>query len=187
MPHWSSHFHDLSTTRYPALLAYATLLTGQRATAEDIVQDALLRTFGRPRRLPSVGHAEAYVRRAILTIFLDGTRRRSTLIKTFAKVAEAPVTPDSARDLENRDQVERALASLPPQVRAAIVLRYFDDLLVSEVAARMGITTGTAKRYLSDGIGRLRSVIAEPEPLAEDSQEFHVAVTIAAPVSRRRS
>src|SRR5688572_14133922 len=112
MAQWSIYLHDLSTTRYPRLLAYATLLAGDRAAAEDLVQDALIRTFGRPRHLPTIGHAEAYVRRAILTLFLDSTRRRATLTRAFARLAEPAIRPDHSITVAERDRIERALADL---------------------------------------------------------------------------
>jgi RNA polymerase sigma-70 factor (ECF subfamily) len=183
------HFDELSTRRYPALLSYASLLTGQRATAEDLVQDALLRTFGRPRSLPSIGHAEAYVRRAILTIFLDSTRRRSTLVRAFTRVAERPVQADATHAVDDQDQVSRALAQLAPQVRAAVVMRFYEDLTIAEVAARMGIATGTAKRYLSDGTARLREIVGgEDQPDdATDTDLMTTASVIVESGSTRRN
>ena len=73
---WEDVLDDLVRHRGGALVRYATLLTGDRREAEDLVQDALLKSFGSGRALRDELAAEAYARRAILTIFLDGTRRR---------------------------------------------------------------------------------------------------------------
>ena len=178
---WSEQFGELSTTRYPALLAYATLLAGSRAPAEDLVHDALLRTFSRPRRFASPGHAEAYVRRAILSAFLDGHRRRATLVRAFARVAERPEAPDGSPAVDDRDRVQAALDELSPRVRACIVLRFYDDLTVADVAARLGLSTGAAKRYLSDGMARLRDLLG---PAGLDVGDDHELITIQAPAAR---
>lgn len=163
MSAWREQFDQLSTTRYPALLAYATLLTGDRATAEDLVHDALLRTFSRPRRFPTLGHAEAYVRRAVQSVFIDSHRRRSALIRAFSRVVERDAQPDSSPRVDNRNLVESALAALAPRVRACIVLRFYDDLSIADIGDRLGLSTGATKRYLNDGVARLREFLGEPD------------------------
>lgn len=183
---WSEQFDQLAAARYPALLAYATLLTGSRAPAEDLVHDALLRTFSRPRAFPSVGHAEAYVRRAILSVFVDGHRRRTTLLRTFSRVAERDASPDASPAVDDRDQIACALANLPPRVRACVVLRYYDDLTVAEVAHRLGMSTGTAKRYLSDGVAALRDRLTMPGLEFEGDAGFADVVAPRARVGARR-
>jgi RNA polymerase sigma-70 factor (sigma-E family) len=179
---WSEQFDQLAAARYPALLAYATLLAGSRAHAEDLVQDALLRTFSRPRRFPTIGHAEAYTRRAILSVFLDGHRRRATLVRSFSRVAERPVTVDPTSNVDDRDRVAAALEDLSPRVRACIVLRYYDDLTVPDLAHRLGISTGTAKRYLSEGAAQLRDVLATEDV---DADAATVAPVVGASKGRR--
>ncbi len=72
---WQSLYDELATERYPRLLAYATALTGDRPSAEDLLQDALVNTFGTPRRLHSAEHAERYVRRAMVNGLIDSGRR----------------------------------------------------------------------------------------------------------------
>ncbi|MBN9374720.1 MAG: RNA polymerase subunit sigma-24, partial [Cellulomonas sp.] len=76
MRSWEDVLDDLVRHRGGALVRYATLLTGDRRAAEDLVQDALVKAFGTGRPLRDALAAEAYVRRAILTVFLDGIRRR---------------------------------------------------------------------------------------------------------------
>jgi len=188
MSAWKEQFDEMSTRRYPALLAYATLLAGDRATAEDLVQDALLRTFSRPRRFPSPGHAEAYVRRAIQSTFIDSHRRRSVLFRTFSRVVERDRQPDASPKVDDRDLVESALASLPPRVRACIVLRFYDDLSIADIADRLDMKAGTAKRYLSDGVSRLRELLEEPS-LATNGEQADVTIPIPSPrrASQRRT
>jgi len=154
--------------RGPALVGYARLLCGDLAAAQDVVQDALVRVFGRLRRGFTPSSAEAYVRRAILTVFLDGRRAAAR----FDRVRPVVVTPDSAAvdppgDSDERLDLQRALGTLGRQHRAAVVLRYYDDLTVPDVADRLGVSTGTAKRYLHDALRRLETELG---PLGDDDE-----------------
>src|SRR5450759_2259627 len=72
--HWHELAEELMRTRRRGLVAYAFLLTQDVTAAEDLVQDAVVRTFTGLRRFPSVGHAEAYARCAIASAFLDSRR-----------------------------------------------------------------------------------------------------------------
>lgn len=163
MARWQGFYDELATHRYASLLAYATAFTGQRATAEDLVQDALVRTFSSPRRLASASHAERYVRRAIASIFVDDRRREALFRRTAARLATADATPSRAGEIEARDEVALALAGLAPQMRACVVLRYYDDLSVAQVADALGLALGTVKRYLHDASGALRQTLGADE------------------------
>jgi RNA polymerase sigma-70 factor (sigma-E family) len=184
MSAWREQFDEMSTTRYPALLSYATLLTGDRPFAEDLVQDALLRTFSRPRRFPTPGHAEAYVRRAIHSVFIDSHRRRSTLLRTFSRVVERDAQPDASPAVDDRDLVSSALSALAPRVRACIVLRFYDDLAIADIGERLGLSVGATKRYLSDGVTRLRELLDEPDLTIGDDQ---ADVSVHAPSQKKAS
>lgn len=84
MARWQGFYDELAERRYPALLAYAMAFAGQRATAEDLVQEAMVRTFSSPRRLSSAQHAEHYVRRAIASVFVDDKRREQLFRRSAA-------------------------------------------------------------------------------------------------------
>jgi RNA polymerase sigma factor (sigma-70 family) len=161
---WQGFYDELAEARYPSLLAYAIAFTGQRATAEDLVQEAMVRTFSSPRRLSSAQHAEHYVRRAIASVFVDDKRREQLFRRSAARLADADVTPDGAVEVDSRDAVTLALVALTPQVRACVVLRYYDDLTVAQIADRLGLALGTVKRYLHDGAESLRDELgAQPD------------------------
>src|SRR5690242_19658461 len=148
--------------RGPSLVAYAFLLTGDDASAQDVVQEALIRTFARRRSHADVEWLEAYVRRAVLHVFLDAHRRRrrwNTLAPVLADRDRATDGPDVA--VARRVDVRAALAALPPQQRAAVVLHHVDDLSVRDVADRMGVAPGTVKRYLHEARRRLAPLLDE--------------------------
>lgn len=156
----------LARERGSALVAYAFLLTGDLAAAQDLAQDALVATFSRLRRPgpDGVEHLEAYVRRAILNAFLNTRRRRERWDGVAYLVADDHVdvaAPDAAAVA--RVDVQAALARLTPRERACVVLRHFEDLPVREIAARLDLSDGAVKRYLSDARRRLGNLLGPAE------------------------
>jgi len=145
--------------RGSGLLAYARLLTGNDADAEDVLQDALVRSFSRGRQFTHVNAADAYVRRAIPSVFIDRLRHRRTRDGAQERRAHEQ---DEATVMSDRDavlDVRAALGELPPRERACTVLRYYDDLTVPQIAAQLGLADGTVKRYLADASARLAEVL----------------------------
>jgi RNA polymerase sigma factor (sigma-70 family) len=158
---WESVVTELVAQRGEALLRYATLLCGSRDDAADLVQDALVRTFGRLRNGFSVESAEAYVRRAILNGHLDGGRR-TTRWRRIAPLEYRPDELDSpAVATEARLDLHEELRKLTPRERACLVLRYYDDLKVDDIAEVLGISSGAVKRYLSDGLAKMAISLAD--------------------------
>lgn len=157
MAHGDDEIAALARERGPALVAYAYLLTGNRRDAEDAVQDALVKAVVRSRGGTDLHAVEAYVRRAVLTTFIDGHRRARRWLDALPRLAadSARTAPDPAAEVTTRRDVRAALLTLPPRQRACVVLRYFDDLPVSEIAETLGLGTGTVKRYLSEARDRL--------------------------------
>ncbi|MHA6761688.1 SigE family RNA polymerase sigma factor [Streptacidiphilus sp. PAMC 29251] len=156
---WGVDWHGVATelvqARGSALKRYGYLLCGDRAEADDLVQDALVRMFAQPRRTWDVESAEPYVRRVMLNRYLDQHRRRARWTGLLPRL----VTPDSTGDFStasgDRMDVVRALDTLSPRQRACAVLRFYEDLPVDEIAARLGCSAGTVKRHLSEAVARL--------------------------------
>jgi len=171
---WQGLLDELLRERRPALIGYAALLTGDRASAEDLVHDAVVRTFGRPRAFPNVNAADAYVRRAIATIFVDRARSRGRWLAALPRLVAGAAVPED--DVAGRLDARAALRTLPQRQRACVVLRFYDDLTVAEIAARLGLSEGSVKRYLSDGIHHLNAVLGTTAEAGE-AQGVDVAVT----------
>lgn len=162
----------LARERGPALVGYAYLLTGELREAEDLVQEAFIRTLAKSRGGTDLWAAEQYVRKAVLTLYLDGYRRSRRWRAVRHLVAEiddhrSPVASSVAR-IDVRD----ALEGLPRRQRACVILRFYDDLTVPEIARRLGVSDGAVKRYLSDGLGKLRSVLG-PDALGRADAAIH--------------
>lgn len=156
---WDEVATRLVVERGDALSRYAYLLTGSVDDAADLVQDALVRTFGTPRFGLTLPRAEAYVRRAILNQVIDRSRRAGTW-RRVRHLAVAPATVDSsAAASDERLDLFGRVRELPPRQAACIVLRYYDDLTVDGIARVLGISSGAVKRYLSDGLRTLSSSI----------------------------
>lgn len=154
-PRWEDVVTRLVEERGDALTRYAYLVSGNRDDASDLVQDALVKTFGRLRNGFSIASAEAYVRRTILNTYLDSGRR----VSRWRKIAHLQAAPDIAEakdgETEVRLDVQGQLARLSPRERACIVLRYYEDLKVDDIAEWLAISPGAVKRYLSDGLAKM--------------------------------
>ncbi|GAA1748731.1 sigma-70 family RNA polymerase sigma factor [Agromyces humatus] len=156
---WDAVATELVVARGDALSRYAYLLTGSVDDAADLVQDALVRTFGTPRMRLTLPRAEAYVRRAILNAVIDRSRRDRTWrrVRHLTAVPASTASPADAAD-ERLDLAARVRA-LAPRQAACIVLRYYEDLTVAGIAEVLGISPGAVKRYLSDGLRALSAAI----------------------------
>ncbi len=169
---WERTVAELVAHRGDALLRYAGLLCGDRDDAADLVQEALVKTFGRLRNGFGVDSAEAYVRRAILTTHLDAARRRTRWrrVAPLEYLPERrepdPLTTDTKLDLHGQ------LRRLSPRERACVVLRYYDDLKVDDIAATLGISSGAVKRYLSDALAKLAVAMQTTDEGDRDAQRI---------------
>jgi RNA polymerase sigma-70 factor (ECF subfamily) len=142
-------------------VSYAYLFAMNRAEAEDLVQEALVRTFSRRRSFHDPASAEGYVRQAIRTSFMDAARRGGRWRARLHLVAESETARSPEDTAADGLDVRAALAGLPPQERACVVLRHMDDLTVADIAAELGLRPGTVKRYLSDGTRTLRGAVGD--------------------------
>jgi RNA polymerase sigma factor (sigma-70 family) len=168
---WERVVQQLVSERGDALTRYAYFVSGSRDDAADLVQDALVKTFGRLRNGFSVASAEAYVRRAILNTFIDGGRR-GTRWRGIAHLEAVPSTLDSpAAATDAAIDLHAELRKLSPRERACLVLRYYEDLKVDDIAATLELSSGAVKRYLSDGLAKMAIAIRSDElaDLAEDA------------------
>lgn len=179
MSHWRTVLEAVVRDRRADLVGYACLYTSDRAAAEDLVQEALVRVFSRTRNLTTAPEAEQYVRRAIRTAFLDLARKRRTWRGKEHLFAEASETSGPEDAVQAGLDVRAALAALSPRQRACIVLRHFDDLPVAEIAGELGVTAGAVKRYLNEGTAKLRVSLDVPD--FDDRTEW---ITVPEPEQR---
>lgn len=179
---WKGTLEQLVRERRSALVGYAYLMTGDRARAEDLVHDAIIRTFTRARSLDNIHAAEGYVKRVIATQFINSTRSATVLRAKSHLIAVPEHKEGHSQHVADSVTVHDAVMALPPQQRACIVLRFFDDQTVGEIAHTLGLADGTVKRYLHEGINHLRDHLGDVPGLDTDLDTPVVTVT-----SRRAS
>ncbi len=168
MDAWEPALTDLVRFRGGLLVRYARLLCGDQREAEDLVQEALIRVFsatrrppgGRPADATAIENAEAYVRRTVLNLFLDGCRRRQRWVAVRHLLGGQVSTAGPERAIPDRLDLAAALATLPPRQRACVVLRYYEDLTVVQIADDLAVTPGTVKRHLHDANASLAARLA---------------------------
>lgn len=157
-------FRAFVVARQRALVRSAGLLTGDVALAEDLVQAALVKSWAHWPRLMANGGAEPYVRRVIVTTHTSWWRRRW---RGEVPTAHVPERAARGEDPDLRQAVRTALLALPPRQRAAVVLRYFDDLTEEQTAAVLGCAVGTVKSQTARGLDKLRAHPGLAEVLVE--------------------
>ena len=146
-------FAELVQAAWPGLYRTAYLLLGEHHLAEDLVQTSLAKTYASWGKVREIGAAHGYARVVLANTAASWFRRRS-----WRKELPSSALPEQATDGEPSDRpaVLAALATLPPRQRAVVVLRYFDDLSVREVAVALGISEGTVKSQTSAALDKLR-------------------------------
>lgn len=147
----------MRTMRRRCGLAY--LLCSDAHEAEDIVGDVFVKVYRRWRR-GGISDIGAYVRRAVVNETNSKLRRRYLRLREFRRRngdGRGVRTVDA--DLADRDQVLRALRRVPDRQRQTIVLRYFEDLPVADIAELLGVAPGTVRSQLSRGLDRMGRLI----------------------------
>ena len=143
----------------PALRRTAYLMCGDWSLASDFVQEALIRVYRHWPRLGSEAEARAYARKAVVSAVIDAKRRRSSTELPVALVTDW-IGVDVHDGTVDRDLLTRCLIQVPARQRACLVLRYYDDLSVTEVASLLGISEGTVKSQTARGLETLQAAFA---------------------------
>ncbi|GIG68142.1 SigE family RNA polymerase sigma factor [Phytomonospora endophytica] len=156
---------EFVAARGAALSRTAFLLCGDHAAAQDLAQEALVKTARHWNRVKD-GNPEAYVRKVMVNHHLSWWRRRGRHEHTMA-VPPAPLAEDETGPVADRLAMRAALAGLPPRQRAVIVLRYFEDLSERDTAVTLGVTVGTVKRQSSNALANLRKILPDRANLME--------------------
>lgn len=161
-------FGEFFDARVVLLRRTAFLLCGDWHRAEDLTQVALEKLYTAWPRLRRGGPVDAYARQILVRVVIDdsrrGFRRSETAVDTVPDVPAARLGTDEALD------VRRALAALPPGQRAAVVLRYWEDLPIKETANLLGCSEGTVKSQAAKGLAALRRLLGATVPTVEETR-----------------
>ncbi|MEV7123183.1 SigE family RNA polymerase sigma factor [Kitasatospora griseola] len=152
-------FREFAVSRGRHLLRTAYLLTGGDAhLAEDLVQEALGRVYGRWRKIARLGNPAGYAQTVLVNTFLSHRRRRASSEQATDTFDEVAVNdPDPSLRLT----LLRALSALPPQDRAVLVLRFWEDRSVEETAAVLQLSASGVRSRSSRALERIRAVLGD--------------------------
>lgn len=143
------------------LQSVAYLIVRDRAEAEDVVIETLLTAFEKGASIRDERALRAWLLR-VATNHALASRRRSGRIVRLEVVPDRAAAGDLGGDSSTRIALLDGIADLPVQMRAAIVLRYYADLSVEEVATTLGKSPNTIKAQLQTALDRLRIHLADP-------------------------
>lgn len=146
---------DLFDAHSQEALRLAYLLTGDSELARDVTQDAFIRLFGRFRDKVAPEGFSTYLRRTIVNLCKDHWRRQE-VARRFLKRRTRERLTHSMPMIEERDEQWELLRSLPTRQRAAIVLRFYEDLSEQQTAEVLGCSVGAVKGLVSRGTDALR-------------------------------
>jgi RNA polymerase sigma-70 factor (sigma-E family) len=159
----AGRLEDLYVRNAPGGLRLAYFLTGNRELAEDLVQEAFVRVAGRFRHLRMPDAFDAYLRRTIVNLFTSHLRRTKLERAYLARRGADPSVASEHGDPAARDQLWRALHTLPERQRAAIVLRFYEDLSEHASAEILGCSTGALNQLVVRGMAALRTQIGDDQ------------------------
>jgi RNA polymerase sigma-70 factor (sigma-E family) len=157
---WEADFAAYVQGRGQALCSLAYLICGDWHRAEDCAQIALVKLYGAWRRLDHQGSLDGYARTTLVRTVLEERRRPWRRERASAEPIEVAV-PALADHVPQRLAVIAALAALPPRQRAAVVLRYWEDLSIVDTARLLGVTEGTVKASCAHGLAALRDALRD--------------------------
>jgi RNA polymerase sigma-70 factor (sigma-E family) len=153
----ANEFREFVSVRLPGLRRSAYLLCGDPHAAEDVVSATLTKVFRHWRRIKRLEHPDAYLRRMLVTTYLDERRRPWRQEQPTDAVPDRPAGADV--DVVDRVTLLALLDRLPPRQRAVLVLRFFDDLSVEQTADTLGCAAGTVKAHTHQGLIALRGML----------------------------
>ena len=166
----SESFTDFVSAEQGPLLRLAVLLTGDRGQAEDLVQTALMKSYRHWARITRSGTPSAYVRRVLVTTNTSWHRRLSSTEQVMESLPER--ADPSADPGEHDEELLRALRSLPPRMRTALVLRFYEDLSEQRTGELMGCSASTVNTQTARGLERLRASLNVPAPCEPAREEW---------------
>ncbi len=145
---------------YPNMVAIAAAVSGNRAIAEDLAQEAMIRAHRHWERVSAYERPGAWVRRVTINLSLSAVKRAAADLRRGLRLVERTTLPEP--DVAD-DSVWRAVASLPGKQRAAIALHYLEDRPINEIAHILEVSEATARVHLHRGRQALASALETEE------------------------
>jgi RNA polymerase sigma factor (sigma-70 family) len=161
----SAGLTELFREHHLELVRLALLMVGHLATAEDVVQDVFERMHRRWHHLHEPASGLAYARSSVLNACWSVHRRSAVARKHAPQLAAGAGAsgPDDAAVLADRGELAQALRTLPRRQREVLVLRYYLDLDVAEIAATLRIAPSAVRSNCTRGLAALARILREDE------------------------
>lgn len=150
-------YENFIRAQLPRLLRYATMLTGERELAADLVQDVLVKAYRRWSRISGLDHPDRYVVRMVTNGYLSWRHSRSARLIAAGDLPDEVRPDDFASDHALREDMWQRLARLPRRQRAVLVLRYYEQLADAEIADLLGCAQATVRAHAHRALTTLRN------------------------------
>jgi RNA polymerase sigma-70 factor, ECF subfamily len=161
----SEAFEWFFRAQFPAVRRSVFLIVGDVGRAEEIAQDAFVQLYRHWRRVETYERPEAWVRKVAVRLAMKRVRRDRLRASLERRTWDPePLAPDTGHDLD----VLRAVARLPPAQRAVVVLHYYEDRPLAEIAEIVGCTPSTAKVHAFKARRRLAVLLGEADDVEEE-------------------
>ena len=155
---WQPDFERLVDEHQSMVFSLAWRMTGDRGLAEEVAQDVFLELDRHMEKIESPEHALHWLRRVAMNRSADAIRRRRVRgVDLWVEIEEKHGAPTEERSSPLATRIESLLSTLPEPQRAALVLRYQEDLTPAEIAATMDAPVATVKSNLQRGLKLLRA------------------------------
>jgi RNA polymerase sigma-70 factor (sigma-E family) len=151
-------FIEFAAADAPRLRRTAYLLCGDWHAAQDLTQTTLVHVFVAWRRIRHADSAHAYAQRTLINNYLATRRRHSSGELVVAELDDQPAAADST---ELRLVLLQALGTLSPRARAIVVLRYWEDRSIDQVATLVGCSAGNVKSQSARSLEKLRTYLGD--------------------------
>jgi RNA polymerase sigma-70 factor (sigma-E family) len=158
-----AEFTSFAEAAAPRLLETAFLLCGNWQAAEDLTQTTLAKVFAAWNRIRSLDAAPAYARRTLLNFYFLEYRKKRLREVLSGDIWDLPERATEPKTPELRMELTAALAALPPKARAVVVLRYWEDMSIDQVAAQLGCSAGNVKSQSNRALEKLRKLLGDPD------------------------
>jgi RNA polymerase sigma-70 factor (sigma-E family) len=153
-------YENFVRAQLPRLLRYATMLTGEREQAADLVQDVLVKVYRRWSRIDDTDHPDRYVLRMVTNGYLSWRHSRAARLIAAGDLPDKARPDDFASAHAIREDMWQRLARLPRRQRAVLVLRYYEQLDDSEIADLLGCARATVRAHAHRALTTLRNGLA---------------------------
>jgi RNA polymerase sigma factor (sigma-70 family) len=153
-----------------SLVRLARIFVDDRNAAEDIVQEAFIRLARTAHRIRDEAKAAPYLRSIVLNLARDNNRRGLVSLRHHLPTDDRRASTEDVIELrEDQQQVIDALRELPLRQRNALVLRYYEELGIDDIASTMGISRNSVKTHLRRGLSALEARLGDAGDLAESA------------------